>query len=319
MQAATEFRVTAEEAASLGRVAVIMGGDSAERPVSLKSGDAVLSALQRAGVDAFGIDLYGEQGDQCPIAQLQAQPIDRAFLILHGRGGEDGVIQGVLEMLRIPYTGSGVEASALGMDKLRSKQLFVGAGLPTAPFAVLASADRLDEAEQRLGYPMMIKPAHEGSSIGMSKVRDRDQLDRAFGEAVRFDRSVIAEQWISGAEFTVAVLDGEALPVIRLETPHEFYDYDAKYQANDTRYLFEHGLEPEREAELRKLAIEAFEVVGCRGWGRIDVMQDDAGRFYLLEVNTAPGMTDHSLVPMAAQRAGIGFGELAVRILKGAG
>ncbi|GGO82515.1 D-alanine--D-alanine ligase B [Marinobacterium nitratireducens] len=315
---ASEFRVDAAEAERFGRVAVIMGGDSAERPVSLKSGAAVLAALQRAGVDAFGIDLYGESGELCPVAQLQAQPIDHAFLILHGRGGEDGVIQGVLEMLRIPYTGSGVEASALGMDKLRSKQLFVGAGLPTAPFAVLTDAAGLDEAQERLGYPMMIKPAHEGSSIGMSKVASRDQLDRAFAEAVRFDRSVIAEQWISGAEFTVAVLDGEALPLIRLETPHEFYDYDAKYQANDTRYLFEHGLDAAAEAELRRLAVEAFEVVGCRGWGRIDVMQDDSGRFCLLEVNTAPGMTDHSLVPMAAQRAGIGFEELVVRILRSA-
>lgn len=315
----SDFRITADEAARFGRVAVIMGGDSAERPVSLKSGAAVLAALQRAGVDAFGIDLFGESGELCPVTQLQAQPVDRAFLILHGRGGEDGVIQGVLEMLRIPYTGSGVEASALGMDKLRSKQLFVGAGLPTAPFAVLTGSERLDEAEYRLGYPMMIKPAHEGSSIGMSKVANRDQLDRAFAEAERFDRSVIAEQWITGAEFTIAVLDGEALPVIRLETPHEFYDYDAKYQADDTRYLFDHGLDAAAEVELKQLAVEAFDVIGCRGWGRIDVMQDGDGRFNLLEVNTAPGMTDHSLVPMAAVRAGISFEELVVRILRSAG
>jgi D-alanine-D-alanine ligase len=313
-----DFRISAAEAATLGRVAVIMGGNSAERAVSLKSGTAVLNALSRAGVDAFGIDLYGESQDLCPVAQLQAQPMDRAFLILHGRGGEDGVIQGVLEMLGIPYTGSGVEASALGMDKLRSKQLFVGAGLPTAPFAVLSSARMLDDAERRLGYPVMVKPAHEGSSIGMSKVRDRAQFEIALAEAEHYDRSVIAEQWLTGAEFTVAVLDGEALPVIRLETPREFYDYDAKYQANDTRYLFEHGLDAGQEAALRALACEAFGVIGCRGWGRIDVMQDAGGQFQLLEVNTAPGMTDHSLVPMAAQRAGIGFEELVVRILRGA-
>ncbi|MCP8689575.1 D-alanine--D-alanine ligase [Marinobacterium sedimentorum] len=314
----TDFRISAAEAADLGRVAVIMGGNSAERAVSLKSGAAVLSALGRAGVDAFGIDLYGESQDLCPVSQLQAQPIDRAFLILHGRGGEDGVIQGVLEMLGIAYTGSGVEASALGMDKLRSKQLFVGAGLPTAPFAVLSSVEMLDEAERCLGYPVMVKPAHEGSSLGMSKVRDRTQFESALGEALRYDRSVIAEQWLTGAEFTVAVLDGVALPVIRLETPHEFYDYDAKYQANDTRYLFEHGLDDTQSEALATLACEAFAVIGCRGWGRIDVMQDAEGQFHLLEVNTAPGMTDHSLVPMAAQRAGISFEELVVRILRGA-
>ncbi|UTW14091.1 D-alanine--D-alanine ligase [Marinobacterium rhizophilum] len=318
MASAVDFQISAAEAAGFGRVAVIMGGDSAERAVSLKSGAAVLSALSRAGVDAFGIDLYGESQELCPVTQLQAQPIDRAFLILHGRGGEDGVIQGVLEMLGIPYTGSGVEASALGMDKLRSKQLFVGAGLPTARFAVLSSADMLDEAERRLGYPVMVKPAHEGSSIGMSKVCDRAQFESALGEALRYDRSVIAEQWLTGAEFTVAVLEGAALPVIRLETPHEFYDYDAKYQANDTRYLFEHGLDDDQAASLQALACEAFAVIGCRGWGRIDVMQDAEGRFQLLEVNTAPGMTDHSLVPMAAQHAGISFEELVVRILRSA-
>ncbi|WP_026291932.1 D-alanine--D-alanine ligase [Marinobacterium rhizophilum] len=315
---AANFRVSAAEAALFGRVAVIMGGNSAERAVSLNSGTAVLNAFGRAGVDAFGIDLYGEQQDLCPVTQLQAQPIDRAFLILHGRGGEDGVIQGVLEMLGIPYTGSGVEASALGMDKLRSKQLFVGAGLPTAPFAVLSSAQMLDEAERRLGYPVMVKPAHEGSSIGMSKVRDRAEFLAALAEAEHYDRSVIAEQWLTGAEFTVAVLDGEPLPVIRLETPHEFYDYDAKYQANDTLYLFEHGLDDNQSAALQALACEAFAVIGCRGWGRIDVMQNADGQFQLLEVNTAPGMTDHSLVPMAAQRAGISFEELVVRILRGA-
>nr|WP_067298767.1 D-alanine--D-alanine ligase [Marinobacterium profundum] len=318
MANAADFQISAAEAAELGRVAVIMGGNSAERAVSLKSGAAVLAALGRAGVDAFGIDLYGESQDFCPVTQLQAQPIDRAFLILHGRGGEDGVIQGVLEMLGIAYTGSGVEASALGMDKLRSKQLFVGAGLPTAPFAVLSSAQMLDEAESRLGYPVMVKPAHEGSSLGMSKVRDRAQFESALGEALRYDNSVIAEQWLTGAEFTVAVLEGAALPVIRLETPHEFYDYDAKYQANDTRYLFEHGLDEVQSKALAALACEAFAVIGCRGWGRIDVMQDAAGQFHLLEVNTAPGMTDHSLVPMAAQRAGICFEELVVRILRGA-
>ncbi len=299
--------------ASFGRVAVIMGGTSAEREVSLRSGAQVLQGLLKAGVDAFGMDLGGE--GQEPIAQLLEAKFDRAFLILHGRGGEDGTIQGVLEMLNKPYTGSGVAASALGMDKLRSKQLWLGAGLPTPVFAILDDEVDLAEVEQRLGYPMMVKPAHEGSSIGMNKVRNLDELKAAYQSAREYDRSVLAEQWVHGPEFTIALLAGQALPVIRLETPHEFYDFDAKYQANDTHYYFDTGLDEQQAKALQALALTAFETAGCRGWGRVDAMMDDKGQFQLLEVNTAPGMTDHSLVPMAACEAGLSFEALVLTIL----
>lgn len=301
---------------AFGRVAVVYGGNSAERPVSLNSGQAVYQALQRAGVDAFGLDLYGPQGNQNPLTQLQQANCQRVFLVLHGRGGEDGTIQGLLEMMGIPYTGSGVAASALGMDKLRSKQLFAGAGLPTAPYTLLRSEQDLSLCIRELGFPIMIKPAHEGSSIGMHKVTNTEQLMAAWQDAGKYDHSVIAEQWLSGAEFTVAILNGQALPAIRLETPHDFYDYQAKYEANDTGYHFQHGLSGDAEKQLLQLAEQAFMAVGCRSWGRVDIMQDHAGQFYLLEVNTTPGMTDHSLVPMAAARAGISFEQLVVAILQ---
>ena len=310
------FRISDEQAKAFGRVAVLFGGNSAERPVSLRSGAAVLAALQQAGVNAFGIDLYGDDGVLNPVKQLQSEVIDRAFLILHGRGGEDGTIQGLLEMMNIPYTGSGVAASAIGMDKLRSKQIFVGAGLPTPPFRVLRDQDDLAECAESLGFPLMIKPAHEGSSIGMHKVSNLEQLVSAWTDACHYDQCVIAEKWITGAEYTIAILNDKALPAIKLETPHDFYDYDAKYQANDTRYLFEHGLSAERENALLRLAEHAFSAIGCKDWARVDVMQDQQGDFYLLEVNTTPGMTDHSLVPMAAKQAGKSFPELVVEILE---
>ena len=309
------YRVSEEQAQALGRVAVVYGGNSAERPVSLKSGEAVLQALLRAGVDAFGIDLFGPAGALNPIAQLSEHKIDRVFLILHGRGGEDGTLQGLLEMMNLPYTGSGVSASAIGMDKLRSKQLFVGANLPTPPFVVLETVDDLNRCEVELDYPMMIKPAHEGSSIGMHKVRNRAELTAAWEDACQYDSCVIAEQWITGSEFTVAVLNNKALPAIRLETPHDFYDFDAKYQANDTRYMFDNELSAEQQEDLHTLSEKAFKALGCKDWARVDVMQDAAGQFYLLEVNTAPGMTDHSLVPMAAKEAGISFEQLVVEIV----
>lgn len=299
--------------ARFGRVAVILGGTSAEREISLRSGAQVLQGLLNAGVDAFAIDLGGD--GQEPIAQLLEARFDRAFLILHGRGGEDGTIQGVLEMMGKPYTGSGVAASALGMDKLRSKQLWQGAGLPTPAFAILDDAIELTEVEQRLGYPMMVKPAHEGSSIGMSKVRNLDELKAAYASAREYDRCVLAEQWVNGPEFTIALLAGQALPVIRLETPHDFYDFDAKYQAGDTHYHFDTGLDADKAAALQALALTAFETAGCRGWGRVDAMMDADGQFQLLEVNTAPGMTDHSLVPMAAREAGLSFEALVLQIL----
>lgn len=292
-----------------GRVAVLYGGWSAEREVSLKSGRAVLEALQARGVDAHGIDAGRDV-----VEQLKAGGFDRAFIVMHGRGGEDGVIQGALDLIGLPYTGSGVLASALGMDKLRTKQIWLGAGLPTPAFRVLESGADAEAAGQALALPLMVKPALEGSSIGMSKVRSATDLPAAFAKASGFG-PVLAEQFIEGGEYTVAILGDRALPPIRLETSHDFYDFDAKYIANDTRYHCPCGLPPEAEDELQRLALAAFRAVGASGWGRVDVMRDGEGRFWLLEINTVPGMTDHSLVPMAARVAGMEFGELVWRIL----
>ncbi|HEX2013334.1 MAG TPA: D-alanine--D-alanine ligase [Roseateles sp.] len=298
------------EPAAFGRVAVLFGGKSAEREVSLKSGAMVLQALQAAGVDAFGIDV----GDDL-LQRLQAEKIDRAFIILHGRGGEDGSMQGLLECLEIPYTGSGILASALAMDKLRTKQLWVSLGLPTPRHAVLASEADCRLAAAELGFPLIVKPAHEGSSIGMAKVEDVEALIEAWRAACVFDPQVLVEQWIQGPEFTIAWLRGEVLPPIRLGTPHTFYDYDAKYLASDTRYQIPCGLDADKEEELKQLTSRACETLGIQGWARADVMQDAEGRFWLLEVNTAPGMTDHSLVPMAARAAGLDFQQLVLAIL----
>ncbi|WP_375740074.1 D-alanine--D-alanine ligase [Pseudomonas boanensis] len=298
------------EPQAFGRVAVLYGGKSAEREVSLKSGTMVLQALLDAGVDAFGIDV----GDDL-LQRLQAEKIDRAFIILHGRGGEDGSMQGLLECLGIPYTGSGILASALAMDKLRTKQLWLSLGLPTPRHAVLASEADCRGAAAELGFPLIVKPAHEGSSIGMAKVDNVDALIEAWRSAAVYDPQVLVEQWIQGPEFTVAVLRGQVLPPIRLGTPHTFYDYDAKYLASDTRYQIPCGLDVEKEEELRNLTARACETLGIQGWARADVMQDADGRFWLLEVNTAPGMTDHSLVPMAARAAGLDYQELVLAIL----
>lgn len=296
-------------AADFGRVAVLLGGASAEREVSLKSGRAVLEALLSKGVDAYALDVC-----EHVIERLKAGGYDRAFIVLHGRGGEDGVIQGALELIGLPYTGSGVLASALGMDKLRTKLLWLGAGLPTPAFRVLNSAADAVQAGDELALPLMVKPALEGSSIGMSKVHRAEDLPAAFAQACGFGL-VLAEQFIHGEEYTVAVLGDEVLPPIRLETPHDFYDFDAKYLANDTRYLCPCGLSFDDEAVLKRLALEAFRAVGAEGWGRVDIMRDAAGQFWLLEINTVPGMTDHSLVPMAARAAGMDFAELTWRIL----
>ncbi len=298
-----------------GRVAVIMGGNSSERPVSLKSGAAVLKAMVNAGVDAFAIDLFGPEGDQNPVAQLQQQPFDLAFVALHGPGGEDGTIQGALEMLNIPYTGSGVMASALGMDKYRCKLMWQTLQLPSPPHVVLNDDSEWEKIAENIQFPVMVKPAHEGSSIGMVKVENAAQLADAYQTAAKLDSSVFAEQWITGREYTVAILDGKALPVIRLETPHQFYDYDAKYVSDDTHYHFDTQLNEQETAEIQNLALQAFKSIGCEGWGRVDVMQDLDGGFWLLEVNTIPGMTDHSLVPMAAKQAGISFPQLVLNIL----
>lgn len=292
-----------------GRVAVLMGGRSAEREVSLRSGAAVLAALRERGVDAHPVDPGPDV-----LEVLATGSYQRAFVILHGRGGEDGVIQGALETLGLPYTGSGVLGSALGMDKYRCKLLWRGAGLPTPEFVVLrGESDLMDAAE--LGFPLMIKPAHEGSSIGMAKVEDPEQLAEGWQSAARFDSLVLAERWIEGGEYTAAVLDGEALPLIRLETPRSFYDFEAKYSATTTCYHCPCGLAEDEERRLQGLALEAFEAIAGHGWGRVDLMRDESGGPWLLEVNTAPGMTDHSLVPMAARARGIPFDELVWRIL----
>lgn len=295
---------------AFGRVAVLYGGKSAEREVSLKSGAAVLAALQAAGVDAFGIDV-----DDRLLARLSSERIDRAFIVLHGRGGEDGSMQGLLECAGIPYTGSGILASALAMDKLRTKQVWQSLGLPTPRHAVLASEADCRAAADRLGFPLIVKPAHEGSSIGMAKVGGVAELIVAWRGASAYDSQVLVEQWIQGPEFTIATLRGTVLPPIALGTPHSFYDYDAKYVANDTQYRIPCGLDAAKEQELKDLSARACEAVGVQGWARVDVMQDDAGAFWLLEVNTVPGMTDHSLVPMAARAAGLDFQQLVLAIL----
>ncbi|MBK1853187.1 D-alanine--D-alanine ligase [Marinobacter sp. 1-4A] len=304
------YRAEPDVVRALGRVAVFMGGDSAEREVSLKSGKAVLAALVSAGVDAFAIDVQG-----CLLKTVENPEFDRVFIALHGRGGEDGILQAILSQAGIPYTGSEVMASSLAMDKLRTKYVFAGCGLPTPKFKTMSAADEAEQIVQELRSPLSVKPSREGSSIGIRKVYTAVELAEAFEAAAALDSSVLVEEWIEGPEFTVSLLQDRALPAIGLSTDHVFYDYDAKYLADDTRYRIPCGLAPEDEARLQNLALEAFRVVGCRTWGRVDIMQDAEGEFWLLEVNTVPGMTDHSLVPMSAKAAGISFEELVVRIL----
>ncbi len=307
----TAARKRVRDPRDFGRVAVLMGGLAAEREISLRSGAAVVRALRARGVDAHAIDV-----DVDVVGRLMEGNFSRAFIALHGRGGEDGTMQGLLELLRLPYTGSGVLGSALGMDKLRTKQVWLGAGLPTPPFAVVSDGSDFVAVERELGLPLIVKPACEGSSIGMSKVCDPAQLASAVHRAGERGDVVIAERWIEGEEYTVAILDGVALPAIRLETPHDFYDFEAKYEADDTRYICPCGLSEEEERKLHRLALQAFDSIGARGWGRVDMMRDEEGDWWLLEVNTVPGMTDHSLVPMAAAAAGIDFETLVWRILE---
>lgn len=296
---------------ALGRVAVIMGGASSERAVSLRSGKAVLDALLEAGVDAFGIDYNGT------LESLSGQGVfDRAFLAVHGRGGEDGTLQALMEIMGVPYTGSGVMSSSLAMDKVRTKCVWLGMGLPTPKFVYVEAGNRKPAALDSVPYPVAVKAAREGSSIGVFKVNSRDALDAAIEAALAIDPLVLIEQWIEGAEFTVAILDQEALPVIGLKTDHVFYDYDAKYESNTTQYLLPSGLSESDERRIKRLAMDAFAALDGKGWGRLDVMQDGQGSFWLLEANTVPGMTDHSLVPMAAKAAGISFPELVVRIAR---
>lgn len=296
-----------------GKVAVLLGGKSAEREVSLKSGGMVLNALRAKGVDAHAFD-----PKERDFAALEKERFERVFIALHGRFGEDGTVQGILEWLGIPYTGSGVLASALAMDKLRTKRIWTAEGLPSAPHAVLTRESNLKAATRALGLPLFVKPAREGSSVGMSKVKRAGDLEEAFALAVNYDPVVIAEKFIDGPELTVAILGEEALPVIRIETPREFYDYEAKYIANDTRYLIPCGLPKAKEKQIQAMCLQAFKALGCSGWGRVDLMLDRRGKPYLLEINTAPGMTDHSLVPMAARAIGISYEDLCVKILEGA-
>jgi D-alanine-D-alanine ligase len=298
-------------ARDFGKVGVLMGGRSAERAVSLKSGAMVLAALKRKGIDAQAFDPK-EHG----LDALIAERFDRVFIALHGRFGEDGTIQGALELLGIPYTGSGVLASALAMDKWRTKLVWQACGIPTPSYALLARDSNFDAVVGRLGLPLMVKPANEGSSIGMSKVSKTGELAEARALAANYDSVVIAEAFIDGIELTAGILGEVPLPLIKLETPRDFYDYDAKYVSDDTRYLIPCGLPPDAERVIREEALRAFKTLGCSGWGRVDLMLDRSGKAYFLEANTSPGMTDHSLVPMAARYAGISFEDLCVRILE---
>lgn len=288
-----------------------MGGWSAERPVSLQSGTAALRALQRKGVDAFGVDLTRDN-----VTVLMQGGFQRVFNALHGRGGEDGVVQGALDLLGIPYTGSGVVGCALAMDKLRSKQCWLGAGLPTPDFMMLTPETEPEQVVARLRLPIMVKPVCEGSSLGMTKVVAARDLRDAYERAAALDSAVLAESWVAGAEYTAGILGEEVLPLIKLETPRAFYDYAAKYSDETTRYVCPCGLDEDRESALQRLAWDAFRCLGATGWGRVDMMVDRSGQPSLLEVNTIPGLTDHSLVPMAARQHGIDFDALVMRILE---
>ncbi len=315
-----------------GRVAVMMGGDSAEREVSLKSGQAALQALKRKGIDAFALDVSfnhetHKQQEHTICQQISTNTFDTAFIALHGRGGEDGIVQGVLEAQGIPYSGCGVLASAIGMDKLRTKLLWAGNELPTPPFELVEvkplSADKMeaideqkvDTIAQRLGFPVIVKPVHEGSSIGMNKADDKAALKEALTQAAQYDNEILVEKWIVGKEYTAAVLNGRVLPLIELEVAGDFYDYQAKYIRDDTVYHCPCGLNKEQQSSYQALALHAFDSLGARGWGRVDFMCDEQGQAWLIEINTVPGLTSHSLVPMAAKAAGINFDDLIVQIL----
>jgi D-alanine-D-alanine ligase len=307
-QSAARSALTPKE---FGRVAVVFGGTSTEREVSLKTGAAVLAALQRRGVDAYGFDPRDRL-----LPELLNAGTDRVWIALHGPGGEDGTLQGALECLGIPYTGSGVMGSAIGMDKLRTKRLAQAIGIPTSDYVELTGEQDLDAALARLKLPLIVKPATQGSSVGMTKVERAEDFPAAYRVAAAVDHSVLAEAWISGAEYTVSILNGRALPSIRIQPAKTFYDYEAKYLRNDTQYFVPSGLSKPAEEHLAALGLAAFAAVGAEGWGRADFMMDATGRPQLLEVNTVPGMTDHSLVPMAARAAGIDFDELVWRILE---
>ena len=292
-----------------GKVAVLMGGWSAEREVSLLSGAAVLKGLVDAGVDAHGVDF-----EKADTSQLEGY--DRVFNIMHGRGGEDGVLQGMLEYMGIHYTGTGVLGSALAMDKIRTKEIWLSKGLQTPAFKTVRNVSECEEAIASLGLPVIVKPALEGSSIGISKVESEDEIKAAFELANASKCEVMIEQWIDGKEYTVSILNGNSLPAIHLKTPNQIYDYEAKYLTDSTEYICPCGLSEEKESDLSHIALQAFNAISAYGWGRIDFMMDSAGSSWLIEANTVPGMTSHSLVPMAAKQAGLSFSELVVEILK---
>lgn len=300
------------------KVAVLLGGTSAERDVSLLSGNAVLAGLKEAGIDAHAVDIR-----DFPVMRLKEDGFDKAFIALHGRGGEDGTLQGVLEFLEMPYTGSGVMASAITMDKLRSKRLWQGCGLPVFPYVMInrqqmeaGMSGDLAERIAEFGMPLFVKPSNEGSSVGITRVNQPSELPSALEEAFRHDDEVLVEKFLSGAEYTVAILGDEILPSIRIQPATVFYDYQAKYISDETQYFCPSGLSAEREAELSAMVMDAWRALGCSGWGRVDVMMDGEGEFWLLEANTSPGMTSHSLVPMAAKQAGMSFSQLVARILE---
>jgi D-alanine-D-alanine ligase len=300
------------KSADFGKVAVLLGGDSSEREISLLSGNAVLAALKRRGVDAYAFDPA-----VVPVQSLVDGKFERAWIALHGPGGEDGLMQGALEWLGIPYTGSGVLASALTMDKLKTKRVVLGAGYAAPGYAVLSSPADLPGALASIGLPLMVKPASQGSSVGMTKVKAPGEFQRAYAEARAVDPIVFAEAFVTGDEYTVGVLQNQALPSIRIQPATEFYDYQAKYFRNDTQYHCPSGLSAPAEAELQAAAMAAFQVTDCFGWGRVDFMRDQTtDKFYFIEINTTPGMTDHSLVPMAARQAGMDFEELVWRVLE---
>ncbi|MDP6198497.1 MAG: D-alanine--D-alanine ligase [Porticoccaceae bacterium] len=297
--------------AQFGRVGLLYGGQSSEREISLMSGAAVHQAMLNLGIDVVAIDAGADL-----LQALPAHHLDRVFIALHGPGGEDGTLQGALEYLELPYTGSGVLASALAMDKLRCKQMWQGIGLPTADFAILEEQSDWTVIMRQLGGKAMVKPACEGSSIGMSRADTPEQLESAWVEAAKYATTVIAEPLMEGEEYTVAILGERVLPSVRIQSNDVFYDYQAKYFSDQTQYFCPAGLSDEREHELRDLALQAFKTVGCSGWGRVDVMVDADNKFQLLEVNTVPGMTSHSLVPMAAKAAGLDFDQLVLAILE---
>jgi D-alanine-D-alanine ligase len=305
------MQCTVSIATEFGKVAVLMGGRSAEREISLTSGTAVLDALLSRGVDAHKVDTVKDVS-----RQLHEGQFDRAFIVLHGRGGEDGEIQGILSSLTMPYTGSDMTGAVLSMNKMISKQIWLQQNLPTANFEQVTVDTDAEMLSSRLGLPLFIKPVNEGSSIGMSKVNSASELSQAIALAMKYDTEVIAEQWIDGEEYTVGILKGSALPTIELKTPNEFYDFEAKYEADTTEYLCPCDLSEQDERLCQQIAVDAFNVLRMKGWGRVDFMRDKLGQFYLLEANSVPGMTDHSLVPMAAKQAGLSFADLVWQILE---